>query len=105
MHRSCSNSLYTHTNLQGFAYISSDNLLLLKTFFPNGITYKSHNFEAMSMGVVLLLSESSYSTNLWIEFRDSEMLCEIYVDFSKQCGFSTTINVKKNNYKIARCIS
>ena len=33
MHRNRSGSLYTHKNLQGFAYSSSDKLLLLKTTF------------------------------------------------------------------------
>ena len=49
IHRSRSDSLYTLTNLQGFAYTSSDNLLLLKSFFF-GIAYEPYNFEAMTMG-------------------------------------------------------
>ena len=61
MHRSRSDSIYTHTHLQGVAYISS----------ASTENYKSHNFEARTMKFVLLRSESLTLQILWIEFCDS----------------------------------
>ena len=80
IHRSRLDSLYTHTNLQGSAYTSSDNLLLLETsFFTNGIPYKSYNFKGRTM-FFLIASESLTLEMLWIAFCDSEILSEICVD-------------------------
>ena len=59
---------------------SSDNLLILKTSFcPNGLVYKSYNFEARTM--FLLRSESLILQILRNAVCDSEMRWEICVDF------------------------
>ena len=55
-------------------------MLLLETFFANGIAYKFHNFEARIMGCILFRSESFALQMLLIALCDSGMLWEIFVD-------------------------